>query len=585
MLSTSIKERLRSRRDVFFRMLVGMTQIQDTVKGLITEALSSAGYPPCDFVLEHPSDMSHGDYATNVALVLSKSVGESSRAVADKITAYFQRHDAILGVSVAGPGFINITLSRNFLRDSVARAVTQNERWGENTLYKNERIIVEHTDPNPFKELHIGHLVPNALGESIAYLMEASGAEVRRVTFQGDVGMHVAKAMYGLQVLGFTKDSKLTAQDLGKAYAKGATLFEESEDDAQKIKVLNKAIYERSDGEVNALYDLGKKISLEYFEEAYRVIGTTFEHLFFESVTGPVGAEIVRTHIGDVFEESDGAVIYRGEKVGLHTRVFINAEGLPTYEAKDIGLMKCKYDWWPFTRSITVAGAEIRDYFKVISAAAGDVLPELAGHVEFVPNGMLRLSEGKMSSRTGNVIPALDLIGTVKEKILAVMSDTDIENRESVATDVAVGAIKFAILRSGAGKDIIFDFEKSISFEGDSGPYLQYTHARIASVVEKAHNAGIRESADASPLQPYILERMLYRFPEVVLHATTEREPHHVVTYLIELASEFNAFYANERIADVSDTNAPYKLMLANAVKLTLKNGLRTLGIKAPERM
>lgn len=566
-------------------MLVRMTQIRETLKGAFIEAVTKAGYTPCDFALEHPGDMSHGDYAANIALVLSKKVGESPRAVAEKIVAHMPPHEAIQKVEIAGPGFINVFLSRSFLSNTIVDATKLNSAWGGNTVYANERIMVEHTDPNPFKELHIGHLVPNALGESIAYLMEASGAEVKRVTFQGDVGMHVAKAVYGLSILGFTNDSELTATDLGKAYAKGATLFEESEDDAQKIKALNKVIYERSDDEVNALYDAGKRISLDYFEHAYTVIGTKFEHLFFESVTGPVGAEVVRAHVGDVFEESDGAVIYRGEKVGLHTRVFINAEGLPTYEAKDIGLMKCKYDWWPFTRSITVAGGEIRDYFKVISAAAGEVLPELAGHIEFVPNGMLRLSEGKMSSRTGNVVPALDLVDTVKEKILARMADTDIENKDSVATDVAVGAIKFTILRTGAGKDIIFDFEKSISFEGDSGPYLQYTHARLTSVIEKAESAGVVDSVEHAPEMPYNLERILYQFPEVVERSAVEREPHHVVTYLVNVASSFNAFYAHERIADVTDAHAGYKLMVAKAVKQTLKNGLRVLGIQAPEKM
>lgn len=566
-------------------MLVRMTNIRETIQKLFERALETAGYPHTDFALEHPSDIAHGDFASNVALVLSKKVGQSPRAVAEKIVASFPTDDAVMKLEIAGPGFINIFLSRSFLSSSVLEAVKMEEKWGGNMMLAGERIMVEHTDPNPFKELHIGHLVPNALGESIAYLMEASGAEVKRVTFQGDVGMHVAKAVYGLSLLGFSKDSALTALDLGRAYAKGATLFEDNADEAQKIKALNKVIYERSDDEINAIYDLGKKLSLEYFEAAYKVIGTNFEHLFFESVTGPVGADLVRKHVGTVFEESDGAIIYKGEKVGLHTRVFINAQGLPTYEAKDIGLMKCKYEWWPFTRSITVAGGEIRDYFKVVSAAAGEVLPEIAGHVEFVPNGMLKLSEGKMSSRTGNVIPALDLVNTVKDKILLKMADAEISNKEAVATDVAVGAIKFTILRSGAGKDIIFDVEKSISFEGDSGPYLQYTHARLASVIEKAKNAGITESAETIPEIPYALERMLYRFPEVVMQAAAEYEPHHVVTYLLEVASAFNAFYAHERIADPNDANASYKLLVASAVKTTLKNGLQTLGISAPEEM
>jgi arginyl-tRNA synthetase len=165
------------------------------------------------------------------------------------------------------------------------------------------------------------------------------------------------------------------------------------------------------------------------------------------------------------------------------------------------------------------------------------------------------------------------------------MADSAILNKEAVAMAVAVGAIKFTILRSAAGKDIIFDFEKSISFEGDSGPYLQYTHARILSVIEKAHALGIRDNYEKTPEKPYAIEHTLYQFPEVALRASNEREPHHVVTYLLSLASEFNSFYAIERIADSFDTLAPYKLALARAVALTLKNGLHSLGIAAPEQM
>jgi arginyl-tRNA synthetase len=371
----------------------------------------------------------------------------------------------------------------------------------------------------------------------------------------------------------------------------GSKAFESSEDIAAEIKVLNKVIYEKSDATINKLYDAGKKASLEYFETAYQVLGSAFDHNFFESVTGPVGLVLVQQHMGDVFTQSDGAVIFKGEDYGLHTRVFVNTEGLPTYETKDVGLIQCKEDWSKevtgksFDHTITVTGTEQQEYFKVTTKASTLIQPELAGKVELVPNGMLRLSEGKMSSRTGDVIRALDLVADVKTAALERMRENNVIDSEQVAQQVAVAAIKYTILKIAAGKDIVFDVNKSISFEGDSGPYLQYTYARIQSVLDKAAQAGVHKDTTLAPTVPYAVEKLVERFPTVIQTALTDRAPHQLVTYLTELAAEFNSFYAQEKIADPTDQYAPYKVAVASTVGVTLKQGLWALGIEAPERM
>lgn len=559
-----------------------LNTMQESLRTAITTILLREGVEGCEFVIEHPADAAHGEFATNAALVAAKRAGKNPREIASLIVAALEGTiPTVARIEIAGPGFINFHPTRAFFQHELEQAVVSGEKFGSHTTYEGQKVMVEYTDPNPFKELHIGHIVPNALGESLAHLFEMGGALVRRVTFQGDVGMHVAKGIYGLRALGASLGS-ITPELLGKAYAHGATAFEADEAVAAEIKALNKVIYERSDAGVNALYDEGKRVSIEYFEKAYEMLGSSFDHYFFESVTGPIGKELVLAHIGDVFTESDGAVIYEGEKRGLHTRVFVNAAGIPTYEAKDLGLVKAKYEWWPFDRSITVTGTEQQHYFGVVASAVGEVLPELAGRVELVPNGMLRLSEGKMSSRTGNVVRALDLINDVTERVREVMGERDVPNRDEIATKVAVAAIKYVILRSGAGKDIVFDFKTSVSLDGDSGPYLQYTHARALSVLKKAKTEGVVPSCAHAPEEPYALERLIYRFPEVVARAGAEREPHHVASYLTELASTFNSFYAHERIADTADEYAPYKAALTSAVAQTLENGLRTLGIEAP---
>jgi len=351
------------------------------------------------------------------------------------------------------------------------------------------------------------------------------------------------------------------------------------------MQALNKVIYEKSDPEINALYEKGKALSLQYFEEAYALLGSEFDRYFFESETGPRGLEIVRAHIGSVFQESDGAVIFPGEKYGLHTRVFVNAEGLPTYEAKDLGLVEEKHKYFPFDLSVTVTASEQKEYFKVVLKALEEVLPQYKGKIEVLTNGMLRLKEGKMSSRTGDVISALSLIEEVAKRVSEKAEEGGSDISEEVLYDIAVGAIKYAILRSSTEKDIVFDFKQSITFEGDSGPYLQYTYARSRSVLEKAKDAGVSGSVAVTPEGPYPLERILYRFPQIVERAVSEREPHHVATFLVEVAGAFNTFYGVERIVDPEDRHAPYKVLLTEAVAATLKNGLWLLGIRAPERM
>ncbi len=566
--------------------------MQAALRQEIIDVLKQLDLPEIEFVVDYPTDKNAGaDFFSNVALVLSKQVGKNPREVAEQICAALEgKIDQVESIEVAGPGFLNFVAHRDFFTTSMAQVLASGDQWGKNDSWQDKVVIVEYTDPNPFKELHIGHIVPNALGESLARLFMMSGADTRRVTFQGDVGMHVAKAIYGLQQLGATVET-IDAALLGQAYAAGSQAFDSSEEIQVEIKALNKSIYHKSDEAVNQLYDKGKQVSLEYFEQAYEVLGSEFEHNFFESVTGPVGKKLVEAHIGDVFTESKGAVIFEGEEHGLHTRVFINNEGLPTYETKDVGLIQCKEDWSKevtgksFDHTITVTGTEQQEYFKVTTKASTLIQPELAGKVELVPNGMLRLSEGKMSSRTGDVIRALSLVEDVKQAALERMRENSVIDDEKVAEQVAVAAIKYTILKIAAGKDIVFDLKKSISFEGDSGPYLQYTYARIKSVLEKAAQAGVVPDTTNAPVASYTVEKLVERFPSVIEMALTERAPHHVVTYLTELASEFNSFYAAEKIADVSDKFAPYKAAVAGAVAVTLKQGLWVLGIKAPERM
>lgn len=540
--------------------------MKQTLEQLIREGMKIIGSETDVFVVEHPTDLSHGDYTTNAALVCAKELGKTPREVASLLAEYIENNKPadIEVIEIAGPGFINFRLSKSFFKKKISEIIEESESFGKTNIFLGEKMIVEHTDPNPFKEFHIGHLMPNVIGSTIARIFEWNGAEVKQANYQGDVGMHVAKAIWAVKQ-GIKEDS----------YVAGNKAFEESDEAKAEITEINKKIYERSDEEINRLYDEGRKSSLDYFESIYKKLGTKFDYYFFESETAPIGKRLVEENIGEIFQESDGAVVFRAENYdpSLHTRVFINSEGLPTYEAKELGLALAKSERYPYTKSIVITGNEIKDYFRVLLAAMRYVLPELAEKTKHLPHGMMRLPDGKISSRKGNVPTAVWLIDTVKKAI---------EEKGNQASDeIAIAAIKYMILKQAIGGDIIFDFDKSISTEGDSGVYLQYAYARTHSLLEKAGKKG---DATGERENVHYVEKLLYRFPEVVERAGKEYAPHYITTYLIELSAAFNNFYAHEQVIGDFPESA-YRLAVVEAFSNVLKNGLTILGIPVLERI
>lgn len=565
---------------------------------VIAEALKNLGVKRPQVMLEHPTDLSHGDYSTNVALVYAKKLNLSPLEVARAIVAAFnqQKLSGLERVEIAGFGFINFYLSASFFAQEIEKIIVQGDQYGTNDNLKNQKVIVEYTDPNLFKEFHIGHLVPNIIGESISRLVEYQGATVRRFCYHGDVGLHVAKAIWGIKSkslefwkVKFLGSDQQKAKFLGRVYAHAAKLYESDEVVKQQIISLNKEIYTRSNSKINYYYDTGWKWSLKYLESIYKTLGTTFDALFFESKTANVGLELVHEFLAKgLFKESDGAVVFPGEDYDLHTRVFINSNGLPTYETKELGLAKLKYEEFPYDRSIIVVANEQSSYFQVLLKVIDLVFPHLAGRTTHIPNGLLRLPSGKMSSRTGDVIAALSVINDVKQLIIPKIKNDSIglNKKETLATSIAIGAIKFSILRQAAGKDIIFDFDKSLSFEGDSGPYLQYSYTRAKSLLEKAATVNLKsDSTTKTDKEVILLEKLLYRFPEIVARAGQEYAPHYVVTYLLELSSSFNSFYAGAKIIDLEDPESSYRLALTESFATVMKNGLYLLGIESPEKM
>lgn len=559
--------------------------MKERISEAIQEVCQELSWPRVAFTVEHPAEIAHGDYATNVALVLAKQVNRAPREVAVQLCAALAGKIAeVEKIESAGPGFLNFYLTRDFFTATTARINEQAEAWGKATSAVGEEVLFEYTSPNLFKPLHIGNLVGNIIGESLTRLFENAGATVRRLNYPSDIGLTVAKGVWGLRQTGGNPEDIAA---LGEAYRVGNDAYENDPAAKADIEAVNRALYAGTDAELLHLRARGLQTSKARLGELCRLLGTTFDAEIYESEVSDAGKTIVSENIGTVFTESAGAVVYEGEKHGLHTRVFVNSQGLPTYEAKDLGNFAKKAELYPaWTQAFIVTGSEQREYFKVLIAAIKDVFPVAKERViEHIATGFLTLTTGKMSSRKGNVLTGESLIEEMQAEARQKAEESRASDIAALTKMVAVAALKYQILRQAPGTNIVFDKERALSFEGDSGPYLQYTHARLVSVCEKAHAGGITLAYTATPATPYLVEKILYRFEEVLAAALTERAPHKVVTYLTELAGAFNTFYAHEKIADASDEYASYKLALAQAIMITLKNGLHVLGIEAPTKM
>jgi len=556
--------------------------IRKVISQLVTDAVQESGLEG-NVVLEHPSDLSHGDFSCNIAMVLAKQVGKNPRELAEEIVEKIGTHEYVEHVSVAGPGFINITLTKKFFSESIQVIVKNGNEWGHGTSRKGETVLLEHSSPNLFKPFHIGHLVNNTLGESLVRIIGATGAAVIPLSYPSDVSPGIAKAVWGILDKGWEKE--ITIERIGEAYAHGVAQYEDDEEVKRRINEINTALYNKEKGtpEWN-VYETGRKISLEYFEYITGKLGSHFNEFIFESNAEVEGKRIVKEHTPGVFEESDGAIIFRGSEYGLFDNVFINSAGFGTYLAKDIGLLSLKFGAYDFDESVTVTDIEQKQHFQLVKKAAELITKVWSEKSNYIQHGRLELTSGKISSRLGNVPLADDIIETVQERALNRMEENERTLDTTVARQIAIAAIKYAIARVGMGKNIVFDMEQALSLEGDTGPYLQYTYARARSIVTKAEEQGITTEEVGGAHTVTDVEKLLYRFPSVVQRAAIEFEPHYVANYLAGLASAYNSWYANEQVFDGTAAQE-HKVAVTHAVAVTMKNGLRLLGIEAPEKI
>lgn len=566
--------------------------ITQTLNHAITTALENLEITGVVFTLEHPTDLAHGDFACNAALVAAKQVGKNPRTLADDIKVEIEKLEIpeIDSVVIAGPGFINITLSKKFFSDLNNQVKEAGDAFGKTTIHTGKKVLVEHSSPNLFKPFHIGHMMNNAIGQSLVNLMWFSGAEVSTMSFPSDISLGVAKAVWYLMeyadVNYLNSDHTISNRInfLGQMYVEGVKKYDEDESIHARVKEIADNLYGNIDSPELTVFTTCKQFNINYFESIVGKLGSHFDSYIYESEAGVVGKDLVVKNTPSIFTESQGAIVYIPDesKKGLNTAVFINSQGNPTYEAKDIGLLDLKFERVHPDLSLFVTDHEQIPHFKIVLDAAEKINKEWVEKSIHVPHGRMTFKGQKMSSRLGGVPLAVEMIEDVAIEAKARAKDSE---QAELAESIAIAAIKFAILRAKPGQNINFDPETSLSFEGDSGPYLQYTHARISSVIEKAAELQLMPMYSDSELIIDV-ERMVAQFETVVTNAISEYAPQYMVTYLLELARAFNSFYASNKIIDSEHIGqSQHRLAIAQSVQQVIKNGLYLLAITAPDRM
>ena len=554
------------------------------IQELIKCAVEELEMPKSEIVVEIPGNQKFGDYSSPVAMTLAKQLGQSPLEIAEKIRNKIQENQPsyLQTISVALPGFLNFLLSDGYFSAEISKILKIGGKYCDNDLHIGQKVVVEHSSPNLFKPFHIGHLMNNAIGESIARLFAASGADVVHVSYPSDISLGIGKAVHTiLDSGGLAHLQEMSNEEqvkfFGECYARGVEHYETYPADAEKMRDLTNTLYQGVDGPALRLYEHAKQVNLDYFKKITGKLGSSFDDLIFESEAGKVGKELVRKNLGNVFQESNGAIIYDGESRGLHTRVFQNSDGHPTYEAKDLGLLAIKWERYNPDLSVTVVDYEQGEYFRVVLDAAQQITPQWGAGTVPVLHGRLSFNNQKLSSRSGDVTLASDVIETV----LGEVRHRSVRNYEKGDLEtIALSAIKYTILKTSLPKNVAFDMDKALSFEGDSGPYLLYTIARINSLITASEFDGT-EFKKPGEIYPFL--RVVTIAPEIIRRATIEMSPHYLVSFLTELAGEFNSFYESKKI--IGGDSEQWDIACANVACSILEKGLFLLGIESVREM
>jgi arginyl-tRNA synthetase len=539
-------------------------------------------------------DLAFGDYATNVALKLAKPLNQAPQVVAEQLVTELRSLDTKGHFSeiTAVNGFINFAVSKEFLLQNMKAVLEQGELYGSSVVGQGKKVLVEYFQPNVAKPLHLGHISNAVVGDALFHILKSQGYKTESDTHLGDWG-----TQFGLLLLAYKKYGdfniieKNPIDELNKLYVQINSEIESNPDIREQGKKEFVKL-EQGDAENRKLWEQFREWSWEEYDIIYSELGVRkadhdWPESFYEDKMPAVIDELKEKGL---LVESQGAQIVPLEDYKLGTAVVVKSDSGTTYLLRDLATYIYRKQQG-FEKQLYIVDVrqqhQLAQTFKILELMGYIKAPQDAVHIAY---GFLKLPEGAMSSRKGTIIHADEFIRSVQEKALEIINDKNptLEDKESVAKQVASGAIKYFQLSHNLKSDIVFDPAKVISFEGNTGPYLQYAHARIHGILRKAgQGEEFKRDVEITPheLEMVVLRKLL-KFEETLQYVLEDYTPNLLCNYLFELAQNFNTFYQTVPVLQEGDVELRnFRLALIKATAQVLNNGLYLLGISAPEEM
>lgn len=569
-----------------------MDYVLKKIKKEIIEAVSAAlGQQLDEAQLEfsRPPEAAMGDLALP-CFYLAKLTRISPNQIAAELKEKIRPKGAIASVQNLGP-YLNFYLSEKYLAKQVLKEIDKKgPKYGEGAKDK-ERIMLEYSQPNTHKEFHVGHLRNAVLGAALVNLLRLNGKKVIAANYIGDIGSHVAKCLWALDK--FHKNDPEPAehkgQYLGRLYTEAVNLCAENDAYKEEAAAVQKKL-ESGDKYFTALWKKTRAWSLEEFDGIYKILGAKFDKVFFESEVEKPGKKMVDDMLlKKIAEKSQGAVIVDLDKYGLKQFLLLKSDGSSLYSTKELALAKLKFDKFKIDASYVVVDSRQSFYFKQFFKTLELIgFKKKTAHIAYE---FVTLPEGAMASRKGNVVLfeqfLAEVVAAAEEETRKRHQDWPAEDIKKTAEKIALSAIKFSMLKTSRQNAIVFDMKEALSFDGFTGPYLQYTVTRINSILRK-ESARPLKTIDFNKLterKEKELLLLLAQFPQVINEAAAALEPAQLGQYLFELAKAFSSYYAEVKIIGSEQATMAARLALISAISQVMSTGLAVLGIETLEKM
>ena len=601
-------------------------QIQQAVQAAI-QTLYSTHIDPSEVQLQQTRSEFEGQI-TVVVFPFLRASHKSPEATGAEIGQYLvDSMPQVVAAYNAVKGFLNLSITSSSWINQLIQ-ISQTDHYGFQTATaESPLVMIEYSSPNTNKPLHLGHVRNNLLGSALARILQAAGNQVVKTNIVNDRGIHICKSMLawlkygngetpqtsgkkgdhliGDYYVAFDRHYKEQCRELETKYiAEGIdteTAAERAKEEAPLMQEARQMLrrWEQGDEQVRSLWRTMNEWVYAGFDETYRMMGVTFDKIYYESETYLEGKQKVLEGLdkGIFYRRDDGSVWADLRPEGLDEKLLLRSDGTSVYMTQDIGTAKLRYEDYPIDKMIYVVGNEQNYHFQVLSILLDKLGFKWGKDLVHFSYGMVELPSGKMKSREGTVVDADDLMAKMIDDAHHMMqdmgktSDLSTDEAREIARKVGLGALKYFILKVDARKNMLFNPAESIDFNGNTGPFIQYTYARIASVMRKAAEAGISITPDT--LETLSLEAKetdlilrLRQFPATLRQAATDYSPSGIANYCYELTKAYNQFYHDHSILHEADPlKQQFRLILSQTVATTLSNAMGLLGIEMPERM